>query len=156
MDLILWRHALAEDDERDAERRLTRAGREQAARVAAWLAARLPSGHRVLASPARRARETADALGVHYEVSKRIAPGAAPEDIAQACGWPSGDGTVVVVGHQPELGRTIALLVSGRAAEWSVEKSGLWWLHARHHHDGAHVLVRAVITPDLVVATSRS
>ena len=60
MDLILWRHAQAEDGGPDLDRTLTRKGRKEAARMGEWLRVRLPSQFQVLSSPARRARETAD------------------------------------------------------------------------------------------------
>ena len=53
-------------------------------------------------SPARRARETADALGVRYKVSERLAPGAAPSDILEAAGWPS---------HKGALGKAFGSIV---------------------------------------------
>jgi len=59
MDLILWRHADAAEGGRDLDRKLTAKGHKQAARVAEWLIAQLPSKYTVLSSPARRARETA-------------------------------------------------------------------------------------------------
>ena len=37
MDLIVWRHAEAEDGVPDLERKLTAKGRKQAERVAQWL-----------------------------------------------------------------------------------------------------------------------
>ncbi len=150
MDLILWRHADAAPGSRDLERKLTARGRKQAERVGAWLIARLPGRYTVLASPARRARETADALGVHYKVVERLAPGAAPEEILEVCGWPSHKGAVVVVGHQPDLGRVAALLLAGAEAEWSVKKGGLWWLSDRERGGEAQVVARAVIAPDLI------
>ena len=150
MDLILWRHADAAPGARDLERKLTAKGRKQAERVAAWLASRLPGRYTMLASPARRARETADALGTHYRILERLAPGAAPEDILEVCGWPSHKGAVVVVGHQPDLGRVAALLVSGAKGEWSVKKGGLWWLSNRERAGEAQVVVRAVLAPDLL------
>lgn len=150
MDLILWRHADAAPGSRDLERQLTARGRKQAERVSAWLAARLPGRYIVLASPARRARETADALGTRYRIVERLAPGAATGDILEASGWPSHKGAVVVVGHQPDLGRVAALLVSGTEGEWSVKKGGLWWLSNRERGGEAQVVVSAVIAPDLV------
>ncbi|HKI65200.1 MAG TPA: histidine phosphatase family protein, partial [Burkholderiales bacterium] len=60
MDLILWRHAEAEEGGPDLERRLTPRGHKHAARVAGWLLQRLPSKFTVLASPARRALQTAE------------------------------------------------------------------------------------------------
>jgi phosphohistidine phosphatase len=150
VDLILWRHADAAEGGRDLERKLTAKGRKQAARVAEWLVARLPSKYAVIASPARRARETADALAVRYKISERLAPGAAPSDILSAAGWPSHKGAVVVVGHQPDLGRAAAVLLSGAAAEWSVKKGGLWWLTNRERGGEAQVVVRAVLAPEFL------
>ena len=150
MELILWRHADAAEGTRDLERKLTAKGRKQAARVAGWLVARLPSSYAVIASPARRARETADALGVRYKISERLAPGAAPADILEAAGWPLQKGTVVVIGHQPDLGRLAAVLLAGTEAEWSVKKGGLWWLSNRERDGEAQVVVRAVLSPDLL------
>ena len=149
MELILWRHADAAEGTRDLERKLTAKGRKQAERVSAWLAARLPGRYTALVSPARRARETADALGMNYKVVERLAPGAAPGDILEAC-WPSHKGAVVVVGHQPDLGRVAALLVSGAEGDWSVKKGGLWWLSNRERDGEAQVVVRAVLAPDLL------
>ena len=150
MDLILWRHADAAEGERDLERKLTAKGRKQAARVAEWLVARLPSRYTVLASPARRARETADALGTAYKVVERLAPGAATTDILEAAGWPAHKGAVIVVGHQPDLGRAAAVLLAGAEAEWSVKKGGLWWLSNRERDGDTQVVVRAVLAPEFI------
>ncbi len=150
MELILWRHADAADGGRDLDRKLTAKGRKQAARMGEWLTKRLPSLFQVLASPARRARETADALGAKYRISDRLAPGAAPADILEAAGWPSHKGAVVVVGHQPDLGRVAAVLLAGAESDWPVKKGGLWWISDRER-DGRHQLVlRAVMAPDLL------
>ena len=150
MDLILWRHADAAEGGRDLDRKLTAKGHKQAARMAEWLTKRLPSSSHVIASPARRARETADALGVKYRIIDRLAPGAAPTDILEAAGWPSRKGVVVVVGHQPDLGRVAAVLLSGAEGEWSLKKGGLCWFSNRER-DGKHqVVLRAAMAPDLL------
>jgi len=150
MELILWRHADAEEGARDLERRLTGKGRKQAARVAQWLQRRLPSKFTVICSPARRARETADALEVRYKILERLAPGAQVGDLVEAAGWPNHKGMVILVGHQPDFGRAAAALVSGSATEWSVKKGGLWWLSNRERGGEVQVVVRAVIAPDLI------
>ncbi|HTP60798.1 MAG TPA: histidine phosphatase family protein [Burkholderiales bacterium] len=150
MDLILWRHADAAEGGRDLERKLTAKGHKQAARMSEWLMKRLPSRIQVVASPARRARETADALGVKYRISDRLAPGAAPAVILEAAGWPTRKGAVVVVGHQPDLGRVAAMLLSGAQGDWSLKKAGLWWISDRER-DGRHqAVLRAVMAPDLL------
>jgi len=150
MELILWRHADAEEGERDLERKLTGKGRKQAARVAQWLHRRLPSKFTVICSPARRARETADALEVRYKISDRLAPGAEVGALVEAAGWPKHKGMVILVGHQPDFGCAAAALVSGKQADWSVKKGGLWWLESRVRGGDVRVVVRAVIAPDLV------
>jgi len=150
MDLILWRHADAEEGARDLDRKLTAKGHRQAARVSKWLLARLPGKYTVLVSPARRARETADALNVRYKIIEQLAPGASVEAIVDAAGWPKHKGTVLVVGHQPDLGRAAASLIAGINAEWSVKKGGLWWLTRRERGGEKQVIVRAVTAPDLL------
>ena len=81
MDLILWRHAEAQDhpygeqgeqgDPLDLERRLTPRGEKQATRMAAWLDRQLPDGAKVYVSPAERARQTANALGLDVTISDK-------------------------------------------------------------------------------------
>lgn len=150
MNLLLWRHAEAEDGTRDLERALTPRGREQAARVAAWLHAHGPKFDRIIVSPARRTRETADALELPYEVIEAVEPGAAPEQVLAAAGWPDAKSSVLVVGHQPTMGRTAALALSGVAQSWTVRKGGVWWLAERERDDESQVVVRAVINPEVI------
>ena len=144
MDLILWRHADAEDGAPDLERRLTKKGRKQAARVADWLRRNLPPDFELVSSPAARARETAEALGASVRIENMLAPGASPASIVKASGWPRGERTVVIVGHQPDLGHALAHLVAGRPADWRLQKGALWWLES-----GEPALVKAVVSPDL-------
>src|SRR6267154_1976580 len=104
MDLILWRHADAENGSHDSERKLTAKGLKQAARMAKWLRARLPDDAVVLASPAKRAQQTARAFTADYKMVTEIGTSASAKDVLTACGWPGDERTVVVVGHQPTLG----------------------------------------------------
>ena len=149
MDLILWRHAEAEDGANDLARELTAKGAKQAARVAEWLLQRLPSRFLVIASPAARAQQTAQALGVPVRTAREIAPGAAVSAIVGAAGWPDHKGTVVLVGHQPDLGQAAAFLTCGAQGWVSIKKGGLWWLSDRAR-DENQVVVRAVVSPDLL------
>ena len=149
MDLILWRHAEAEDAANDLARELTSKGRKQADRMAAWLREHLPSDYLLIASPALRAQQTAQALGAP-ETANDIAPGAAVSAILEAARWPEYEGTVVLVGHQPVLGQTAAYLVTGSASGLSIRKGGLWWLSRRLRDEGEQVVVRAVVSPELL------
>ena len=140
MDLILWRHADAEEGADDMARKLTAKGEAQAAKVGAWLRKRLPKDAVVVSSPAVRAQQTAKALGLAIVTDKTIAPGASPAAIVKAA--EKHRGTVVLVGHQPDFGRALAHIVAGEDAEWAIEKGGFWWLSGKS--------VKAVMSPDLL------
>jgi phosphohistidine phosphatase len=142
MDLILWRHADAEDGAPDLARKLTPKGIAQAARVAEWLLQHLPPDAVVVASPAVRAQQTAAALKKEFFTETSLAPGASVEAILRAA---KRGGTVVLVGHQPDLGRAAAHLVAGTRSEWSIEKAAAWWLTGE-----APAQVKAVVSADLL------
>jgi phosphohistidine phosphatase len=150
MDLILWRHAEAKDGVPDERRRLTGKGRRQARRVAKWLARRLPKDARVIASPARRARQTARALGAAVETEKAAGIGADPRKLLRAVGWPGGERTVVVVGHQPMLGEAAALALAGKRAPLALGKGAFVWLASRKRSGRGEVRLRAAGSPDLL------
>ena len=145
MELILWRHADAEEGAPDLARRLTPKGRSQAARIAQWLREQMPPRFGVISSPAVRAKETAEALGVAFETSPLLASGAPVASVLRAAGWPDREGTVILVGHQPDLGLTASFLISGEERDWHIEKGGLWWLGG-----DKHIFVKAVVSPDLL------
>jgi phosphohistidine phosphatase len=134
MDLIIWRHAEAEEEREgldDMERALTPRGEKQAARVAGWLDRHLPDGTRILSSPARRCEQTVLALGRKYKVRAELSPGATADDVLQAAQWPSAKQAVLIVGHQPVLGETIAQLLRIEGGSCAVRKGAVWWLRTR-------------------------
>ena len=145
MDLILWRHAEAEEGSPDAARKLTKHGREQARHIADWLKPRLPRRCEILVSPATRAQETAAALGAKFATANEVGTGAVAADIIAAAGWPEGSRSVLIVGHQPTLGRVAATLLSGAEADWQFAKGSVWWLR---YVDGETRLF-AVVHPKL-------
>ncbi len=150
MDLIIWRHADAEDRNAggDLARALTAKGEAQAAQMAAWLNARLDAATRIVASPALRCRQTAAALGREVVTVDALSPGASGAAVLQAAGWPAGEGAVLVVGHQPTLGLAVSLAISGNEDAWSVKKAAVWWLRGRSRDGIAGVVVHAVQAPD--------
>lgn len=150
MELILWRHAEAEDGLDDLARELTPKGRKQAAKMAAWLNTRMPEKYRVLSSPAVRAQQTAQTLNRRIETVPALAPGASVEAILKAAGWPGGgDDCVLIAGHQPDLGQVAAHLL-GAHGSLSVKKAGAWWFSNRDRIPGNEVVLRAAIAPDLL------
>jgi phosphohistidine phosphatase len=151
MNLILWRHAEAEEQAAsDLARRLTARGTKQALGAAKWLKNRIDDDAVFLVSPAARTIQTAEAFGSRFRTVAELAPGASAQAVLDAARWPQGVAeTVVVVGHQPTLGRVAALLMTGQEAEWSMKKAGLWWFQGRSPVGDEHISLRAVINPDL-------
>lgn len=153
MDLILWRHAEAEDPRDgldDLQRALTSRGEKQAARVGAWLDRVLPEGTRILCSPARRCEQTAQALGRKFRLRQELAPGATAAEVLAAVQWPDARHPVLVVGHQPTLGEAVASLLRIAGGECPVRKGSAWWLRARDGDGGTGCIVVAVQSPDVL------
>ena len=157
MDLILWRHAEAEDwpdgesqAGSDLDRLLTSRGEKQAARMAAWLDRQLPEGARIVVSPARRCEQTALALGRKYRVRPEIAPDASPAQLLELVQWPMSKLPVLVIGHQPTLGQTIAQLLGLKESECPVKKGALWWLRSRDRDGQSQTVVVTVQSPEVL------
>ncbi|HMN57696.1 MAG: phosphohistidine phosphatase SixA [Burkholderiales bacterium] len=153
MDLILWRHGEAEesvDGDDDLQRPLTPRGQRQAKRMAEWLDRQLPDGLRVLASPAVRAQQTAQALGRKFKLRDELAPVATSDDLLALVQWPRGRGTVLVVGHQPVLGQAAARLLGMAAPDCAIRKGAVWWLRQRERQGASETVLLAVQAPDLL------
>lgn len=157
MDLILWRHSEAEDSlsgnehpGTDMDRSLTHRGEKQAARMAAWIDRQLPEGARILVSPARRCEQTALALGRKYKVRSELGPEANPAQLLELVQWPASKYPILVIGHQPVLGRVIAQLLELKEAECAVKKGALWWLRNRDKDGHNQTLVMTVQSPELL------
>lgn len=153
MDLILWRHAEAEegsDTLPDHKRRLTARGEKQARQMAQWLLRHLPKKTRILVSPAERTQQTAHPLQLPYELEKKVGVGGTATELLAAAGWPDQDGSVLIIGHQPTLGQVAARLLGGEEADWAVKKGGVWWIshRLRNHHE--QTVLRTVINPDFL------
>lgn len=150
MELILWRHAEAEDGIPDMARQLTAKGAKQADKMAAFLRTRLPQDTRILVSPAKRAQQTAQALTKNFITEQSISPGALPQAILKAADWLDGEGCVLIVGHQPALGEVAATLMSGKPDYWSIKKGAIWWFSRREREENSETILRLVIAPDFL------
>lgn len=157
MDLILWRHAEAEDllpgDGQsciDMDRSLTQRGEKQAARMAAWIDRQLPEGARIFVSPARRCEQTALALGRRYKVRAELSPAATPAQLLELVQWPTSKYPILVIGHQPVLGQVIAQLLGLKEAECAVKKGALWWLRTRDRDGHSQTVLVTVQSPELL------
>jgi phosphohistidine phosphatase len=159
MELVLWRHAEAEDDAAsDLQRNLTPKGRRQAQKMADWFAGQIDHKWEewvILASPANRAQQTAIALGKPYTTEPTIAPDASVEALLAAAGWPLGRGgdagaKVLLVGHQPTLGMLAARLLDGGTGYVSVKKGAMWWFETRSREGATQTVLKVMVTPETV------
>ena len=157
MDLILWRHAEAEDLEEtdegcgaDLSRRLTPKGERQALRMAAWLDRQLPEGVRVFCSPAVRTEQTVIALGRKYKAREELRPDGSVDELLQLVQWPEARQPALIVGHQPTLGRVVARLLDWREEDCSIRKGAVWWLRQRERDGQLQTLIVTVQTPELL------
>ena len=153
MDLVLWRHAQAQDwtpgcD--DMARRLTARGEKQAARMASWLDRQLPEGSRILVSPSVRTEQTVKALGRKFKNCPELSPGAPVSELLQLLGWPTAKGTTLLVGHQPQLGQLASAFMGWPNTDCAIKKGALWWLRKRDLDEGSQMMVVTVQSPDFL------
>lgn len=140
-NLILWRHADAETESPsglDSDRVLSKQGRKDATRMAAWLDQFLPSNTTILCSPAKRCLETVAALPQlnnaklkrQVQVVDFLSVDSSVELMLQNLLNEDNQQTFLVVGHQPNLGLLISqlLVMQGGCV---VKKGAIWWLRQR-------------------------
>jgi phosphohistidine phosphatase len=118
--------------------------------MAAWLDRQLPSGALVLSSPAVRAEQTALTLGRKVRINELLNPMGTIEGHLDAAQWPTGKQTVVLVGHQPTLGRVVATLLGLTESECAIKKGALWWLRYREREGLKQTVLVTVQTPELL------
>jgi phosphohistidine phosphatase len=114
--LHLWvlRHGEAHvEAATDAERRLTERGQADARAAGSWLAAAGQRPQRVLCSPYRRARETAQLVleslpGVRLEIVDWLVPDSEPLTVVKHLSPLLG--AVLLVSHQPLVGALVGVL----------------------------------------------
>jgi phosphohistidine phosphatase len=148
MQIILWRHAEAEDmAPSDLQRDLTPKGRIQATNMANWLKQQIKEEFRdwrVIASPAVRAQQTAAALEMKVETFDSLAPDAAPDAVFSAANWPHSAFNVIVIGHQPTLGMVAARLLNGTDGYVSIKKGATWWFETRERGGRDQTVLKAM------------
>ncbi len=135
MKVLLIRHARAQERtapgalaRRDHARRLTEAGRKDMRRAAKGLRKIAPDLDILASSPLVRARETAEIVervfgGPEITELAALAPGAVAEELLN---WLRDQraGTVALVGHEPNLSRMAAYLLTGEARGFLELKKG--------------------------------
>lgn len=159
MDCILVRHGIAvEPDEWDGteeNRPLTEKGKRRVRQVAEGLAALDCKPTHLFTSPFVRAYDTARLLRavvcptLKVETREELVVGAKPQQLVELLHALPSDAVVVCVGHEPQLGEAVSLLLCGKALHnFPLKKAGAaliesedvlnqgrgrlcWWLQPR-------------------------
>jgi phosphohistidine phosphatase len=105
---------------------------------------------RVWSSPAVRTEQTVLALGREYRLRDELRPDASPDELLQLVHWPESRHPMLVVGHQPTLGRVVARLLGLREEECAVRKGSIWWLRTRERHGVRQTVLWTVQAPELL------
>jgi phosphohistidine phosphatase SixA len=143
----------------DASRALTGRGFAQAEALARFLPTACARIDRVLTSPLRRARETADPIarevGLTPVEATFLAPGAGPEETVGAVAA-LGVETAVLVGHAPDLGLAITWIVSGDGrTETPLGKGGVACVEFDRPDRQPAGVLRWLLPADLVMRLAR-
>ena len=162
-NIILWRHAeavLANDGslQSDMARALTPKGQRQAKRIARWLKPHLPENSLLLSSAALRAFQTAQALNnskcTHINVQSALNPTASLREILDCLASFSSKSNLLLVGHQPLLGRIAGHLLGLQVSDLNIKKGAIWWLRLESNPTNLNQPTRyeivSVQTPSLV------
>lgn len=135
MELYFLRHGTATDKkpgESDEKRELTTQGMEEARTVGNVFKNLGVNFNSILASPLIRARQTAtivaEMLGFAGKIveTSALSPGSSFQILRKELENHVKTGQVLLVGHQPTIGRMIVEAWSGQSANWiELEKAGL-------------------------------
>jgi phosphohistidine phosphatase len=113
----LMRHGMAENGsvgQPDYQRRLTAEGRRRLVVQADWLRADGLSFDVLVSSPLVRAEQTAaiiaERLGLETSTDSLLASGCSPDDVVELLSRFNGSQSPLLVGHQPDLSTTVAVL----------------------------------------------
>ncbi len=132
MQLFVWRHGIAQDGRAggtDFARALTAEGRDDLDRIARGLHRLKVAPAAILSSPLVRARQTAEivapVLGRQVDIVDRLAAGVSFEEMLRMIEEWSSAGSLMLVGHEPDLSTAAALLMGAPENALVLKKAGL-------------------------------
>ena len=165
MQLLVVRHAIAEDKERfaltgrsDDLRPLTSEGRAKMRRAAQGLRVLAPRPAFIATSPLVRARETAEILATalaapRIETVEALRPDAPYDDLAAWLGEPpaAAQETIALIGHEPHLGGLVTWLMAGvDQSRIEFKKGGAALLELDGPAGAGTATLRWLVTPALL------
>ena len=156
MRLYLVQHAKAASKDADPERSLTEEGRQEMRKVAGFMRPLNLSVDYLWHSGKKRAVQTSDILAevVRTRQDAAARDGLGPNDDAAALAeeLASAEGNIMIVGHQPFLGKLASLLVTGseQANAVAFRNAGIVCL-ARLN--GRQWQVEWIVTPELILGS---
>jgi len=130
--VVFFRHGIAEDpspDKPDGERSLTTSGHDRTKRAARGLSRVMSPPDAICSSPLLRALQTAlwvtKAFGgkARVSTSDALLPEAGPDDVRQLISVAEGT-TIVLVGHEPNLSRSLADLLGVPEVRANLRRAG--------------------------------
>jgi phosphohistidine phosphatase len=167
MQLVVIRHAIAEDQEAfaetgrpDTERPLTKRGAKIMKRIAKGLRREVKSLDVLAASPLVRAAQTAAIVSKRYDdIEVETVPGlaqGAPNMVAQWLRTQHDTDVVAIVGHEPYLGILVTWLMSGLTSSHAeIEKGGVCLLDIEGTPGARSATLRWALTPEILEKLSR-
>lgn len=160
MELLVVRHAIAEDPEAfaetgkdDAERPLTEVGRRRFERGARGLHRLIDPVDLLATSALVRAVQTGELLAAACGISRvvrlrELAPDGAPIALLRWLHRQRARATVALVGHEPQLSHLVELLLSGRRSGFiALRKGGACLLDLGDAPEPGHAELRWLLTP---------
>jgi phosphohistidine phosphatase len=164
MNLYILRHGLAVERgtpgyEKDRDRPLTAKGRRRLRQIAKAMRKLELSFDLVLSSPYPRSRQTADIVATTFKARKKLklsgdlAPDGNPQALIEFLkSLQPAPENVLLVGHEPYLGRLISTLVAGNSGlPVTLKKGGLCQLAVETLNYGHCAALEWLLTPKQMV-----
>jgi phosphohistidine phosphatase len=158
MEIYILRHGIAEDanpGSPDSERALTAPGRQKLRRVLERAHSAGVETSLILTSPYRRAVETAQVavqvLGRGKLIETRaLLPGSSPEEVWEEIRLHHREAAVLLAGHEPLLGMTVAYLLGAPSMQVDMKKAALVRIDQESFSGPPRGVLKWMLTPRLV------
>ncbi|QRN40819.1 MAG: hypothetical protein GKC53_01395 [Neisseriaceae bacterium] len=158
MQLLLWRHAEANDHKNDLKRHLTPKGFQQAEKMSKWIKKHFSDEHTVWVSEAFRTQETASFLKHKPLIKPHLNPSSPVNIILNDILDNIFSENIIIVGHQPWIGSLTAYLIYVNYNRhinipiyWPFKRASIWWLEIKQDNQNSfYTKVKANLTPNLL------